>query len=403
METIKTHASNRIQLLDILRGFALLLIVMIHYVEHFDFFAPAQSSLFFSSQTDQEVMGWVFALISGKAYSIFALLFGYSFFIQVNRKEQAGQDFRGRYLWRLCILFAIGFLHSLIYKGDILHIYAALGIVLIALYRVNSTVLIVFSVLLALQLPSMYQLIQSFIDPAYTYEETFGMGIWHLVDQTYAAGSFSDVLAFNLWEGRTTVWGWTFYNGRYLQLISLVLLGLVLARYKLFETIAQDKKHLPKAMLFCAAVMVGIRSLLTSSWLAELTPLQNKHLHVILGSYYNLAFTGLIVAVMIYLHLQFNQNKLNQLFAAYGRMSLTNYLSQAVFGVVLFYGFGLGMYPYFGATLSLLLGALIFTAQAYFSLWWQQRYHYGPVEWFWRSLTYVDFNTKMKKYSAEVA
>ncbi|MBW8192509.1 DUF418 domain-containing protein [Neiella marina] len=396
METRIAGESKRIQLLDILRGFALLLIVIIHYVEHFDFFAPAQQGLIFSSQTDQLVMNGVFALVSGKAYAIFALLFGYSCFIQINRKARAGVDFRGRYLWRLCILFAIGFAHSLVYKGDILHLYAALGLVLIGLYHVNSKVLIVICVLLALQIPSIYQLTQAVIDSTYDYQETFGMGIWHLVDQTYATGTLADVMNFNLWQGRTTVLGWTFYNGRYLQLVSLFILGLVLARYQFFETILQRKKAIPIFLVGCACAMVALMVLM--SFVTDgLTAQQAKHLNLILGSYYNLAFTGVICASLIYLYLQFGTNKVHELLAAYGRMSLTNYLAQALFGVWFFYGFGLAMYQYMGATMSLILGVLVFSAQAYFSLWWQRRYRHGPVEWLWRSLTYIGHDSNVKK------
>ena len=96
---------ERILIVDILRGFALLLIVLIHYVEHFDFFAPPETSFLFSNETDSRVMQLVLMLISGKAYSIFALLFGISFFIQMDRKEQEGIDFRGTFLWRLTVLF----------------------------------------------------------------------------------------------------------------------------------------------------------------------------------------------------------------------------------------------------------------------------------------------------------
>ena len=114
---------ERILIVDTLRGFALLLIVLIHYVEHFDFFAPPGTSFLFSNETDSRVMQLVLMLISGKAYSIFALLFGISFFIQMDQKEQEGVHFRGTFLWRLTVLFLLGFFIFLI-QASISHYWS---------------------------------------------------------------------------------------------------------------------------------------------------------------------------------------------------------------------------------------------------------------------------------------
>jgi len=234
--------NNRIIIVDALRGFALLGIVLIHFVEHFDFFHAPELNWLFSAEMDKKIMKLAFLLISGKAYSIFALMFGLSFFIQMNNQAEKGIDFSKRFLWRLIILLIFGFLHSLIYQGDILHIYALLGIMLIPINKLNMKHLIMLTVLLALQIPILYHISASFINPEYKYTESFGSGLWAEAGKAFATGSFSEVLSYNIVKGRTAVWGWTFYNGRYLQLLSLFVMGLILGRIKLFENLAENKK-----------------------------------------------------------------------------------------------------------------------------------------------------------------
>lgn len=172
--------NNRILIVDALRGFALLLIVIIHFVEHFDFFFDPEVSFLFSLETDKKVMDATFFVISGKAYSIFAILFGFSFFIQLSRQEAKGVDFRMRFLWRLMVLLIMGFVHSLIYKGDILHIYALLGLVLVVFYKVKTNLLYLVAILFALQIPHLYFLVESHLNPDFTYNQSFGSNYWQI-------------------------------------------------------------------------------------------------------------------------------------------------------------------------------------------------------------------------------
>ena len=389
--------NKRILIVDALRGFALLLIVLIHYVEHFDFFYNPEINFLFSPQTDGKVMEMVFFLISGKAYSIFALLFGFSFFIQMNRKEKEGIDFRRRFLWRLTVLFAMVFIHSLIYKGDILHIYAVLGIILLLLYKVNTKALWLITIVLLLQIPILIHLISSFLNPAYEYLQSFGSNYWEEANSTYANGSFFEVVSFNLWKGRTTVLGWTFYNGRYLQLPALFIVGFILGRKQIFEEISNYKKNI-FSVLIGSVVLYGVIYLLLQSIANnQFTDTQKTLLNILLGSYANLAFTSVLITSIILLYLKFKEGAIFIQFSAYGKMSLSNYVFQAIFGVVFFYGFGLGMYRNLGSTWSILIGLAVFVIQSFISAYWSKKYYYGPLEWFWRSVTFFDFKTKFRK------
>lgn len=84
-----------------------------------------------------------------------------------------------------------------------------------------------------------------------------------------------------------------------------------------------------------------------------------------------------------------NGYKWQQIIIPYGRMSLTNYISQSIMGVCIYYGFGLGLYSSTGATATLFIGLLIFTIQLIFSRYWLTLHKQGPLEFLWRKGTWI--------------
>jgi len=390
-------ANKRIVFVDALRGFALLGIVLIHFVEHFDFFYPPEINYFFSAETGQKVMDVVMFLISGKAYSIFAITFGFSFFIQLNRKEEKGIDFRGRFVWRLTILFFLGVVHSLIYRGDILHIYAILGFPLIFMYKLNERTLAAIAILLVIEIPIVYSLVLSFVDPAYTFVPDYGGNWFSEAEAIYANGSFWDVIKINFWKSRYLVYAWTFYTGRAVQLMALFIVGLLIGRKRYFENVANYKRQAFQILVVSGILIAAfhISTMLINK--GGFSELQISLFSTLIKAFSNLAYTTAIISLFILIYLAFKKSQVFELLAAYGRMSLTNYVSQAVFGVIFFFGFGLGMWRYMGSTWSLLFGFGFFALQIFFSKYWLKHYYYGPLEWLWRALTFMDFGLKMKR------
>lgn len=390
-------ANKRIVFVDALRGFALLGIVLIHFVEHFDFFYPPEINYFFSAETGQKVMDVVMFLISGKAYSIFAITFGFSFFIQLNRKEEKGIDFRGRFAWRLTILFFLGVVHSLIYRGDILHIYAILGFPLIFMYKLNERTLAAIAILLVIEIPIVYSLVLSFVDPAYTFVPDYGGNWFSEAEAIYANGSFWDVIKINFWKSRYLVYAWTFYTGRAVQLMALFIVGLLIGRKRYFENVANYKRQAFQILVVSGILIAAfhISTMLINK--GGFSELQISLFSTLIKAFSNLAYTAAIISLFILIYLAFKKSQVFELLAAYGRMSLTNYVSQAVFGVIFFFGFGLGMWRYMGSTWSLIFGFCFFLLQIFFSKYWLKHYYYGPLEWLWRALTFMDFGLKMKR------
>src|SRR3954470_18426722 len=101
---------KRIAAVDIVRGFALMALFLVHMMESYELYW---------SNPQPGPADTVFLLFMGKSFSLLALCFGFSFFVLMDRAARRGEDFTARFAWRLTILLAIGFFHALVYRGDI--------------------------------------------------------------------------------------------------------------------------------------------------------------------------------------------------------------------------------------------------------------------------------------------
>ena len=99
--------SPRIEVVDALRGFAVMAIILVHNLEHFIFPVYPDSSPGWLNALDQGEFNGIFSLFAGKAYAIFALLFGFTFYIQTSNQKKQGKDFGYRFLWRMVLLVVL--------------------------------------------------------------------------------------------------------------------------------------------------------------------------------------------------------------------------------------------------------------------------------------------------------
>lgn len=121
----------RIGAVDALRGFAVMGIMLLHNIEHFDFYSFPEETGGTLTALNQTLWDFLFFSFSGKAYAIFALLFGFTFYLQSRSCEKRGEDFKNRYMWRLLLLLGFGFINASFFPGEILVLYAILGFVLV--------------------------------------------------------------------------------------------------------------------------------------------------------------------------------------------------------------------------------------------------------------------------------
>jgi len=388
--------NDRVIIVDVLRGFALFLIILLHFVQNFDIKLNVDTHVILSTNIDGLARKIIFEIASGKAYSVFALLFGFSFFIQMKNKEQIGIDFRWKFLWRLTVLYCIGILDNLFYNGDILHFYALVGLILLALYKLNTRTLWIILVLFIIQLP-IFVLLFSNSNPAYEHFRELSSIYSGNAVSIYKTGKLSDISNFNLWRGQITGFDWFINEGRFYQTAALFILGLILARKKIFEGIENYKSQMIKMIIISTILFITLIIIDKRISNSNILDKSKDLFHILLKSYSNIAFSIILVCTFILIYLRFPKTYIFNLFQAYGKMSLTNYVTQSIFGVIFFYGFGLGMYRYLGATTSIIFASGFFFIQALISKWWASKFYYGPLEWIWRALTFLNLKTKFVK------
>lgn len=383
-------SNNRIEIADVLRGFAVMGITLIHFIERFSLYSFPEETSNFMMFTDRIIWDSIFFTFSGKAYCIFALLFGFSFFIQDNSQKEKGKDFRGRFTWRLVLLFFIACINSTLFPGEILVLYALLGYVLIAVCRFSTRTVMAIAIVLLLQPFEWGQIIYALFNPQYTgINAQFDAPYWEIVNVAQKEGSFFEMCKTAIWTGNIANMGWMLLHGRVTQTAGLFMIGMLIGRGRIFLYSEKNIKLWIKVFIIAVIAFFPIYGLIATlpefvSRDALLVPSI-----LILKSLSNLAFTGILFAgiILVYYLTKF-KNILHQL-APYGRMSLTNYLSQSLIGSFLFYNWGLGLYKYTGITICFLMGIGIFLIQFFFCHWWLRSHRHGPLEWLWKKATWI--------------
>ncbi len=381
--------NNRIEIADVLRGFAVMGITLIHFIERFSLNSFPEESSRFLIFTDRIIWNSVFFAFSGKAYCIFALLFGFSFFIQDNSQKEKGKDFRGRFAWRLVLLFFIACINSSLFPGEILVLYALLGYVLIVVCRLSSRTVMFIAVILLLQPFEWGQVIYALINPGYIINAQFDAPYWEVVNTVQKEGSFFEMCKTAIWTGNIANMGWMILHGRVTQTAGLFMIGMLIGRCNMFVYSETNIKFWIKVFIVATIAFFPIYGLG-----ATLPDFINREALLIpstllLKSLSNIAFTGILFAGVILVYYLTRVKHILQQLAPYGRMSLTNYLSQSLLGGFLFYNWGLGLYLHTGITVCFLMGIGVFFLQYFFCRWWLRSHRHGPLEWLWKKATWI--------------
>jgi uncharacterized protein len=411
--------TDRIRLVDALRGLALAGIVIVHFGEQYLGFMPPPDHRTYAihGTLDGVLEGLAWVFIRGKGFGLFSLLFGLSFALQMQSTDRRdpSRDFRPRFAWRLLILFGIGCLHGLVYAGDILTVYALLGLPLIAFYRVRDRWLFVLAVALMMGTPRVVQrAIVGPIRPAelraeHQREDEAAARHW----QALASGSVPGMARSNATDGLRAKWDFQFGPfGRGYQTFALFLLGMWAGRRRVFEDVEAhidlwrrlrrwtgwSSLALPLLMvaLFFAGRAISGGASDAGGQAGGAGGAERPDFTgwpVIAGlclfDVWNAMMTLFYVSVFVLLFQQPRWQRRLLRGTAVGRMALTSYVTQTLIGAFVFFGVGLGLLGKVGNTVTLPAGAALFALQMWACAWWLERFRFGPLEWLWRSLTWL--------------
>ena len=385
-ETVRRHA--RVEVADVLRGFAVMAIILLHSIEHFNFysFPDTASQPTWLNFTDKAIWNGLFFAFGRKAYGIFALLFGFSFFIQDDHQRMRGNDFRLRFCWRLLCLFIIGQIDAIFFTGEILVLYALVGFILVLTCRLSTKCLILIGALFILQPISVYQMIRACLDPAYEIVKINSGPYWAATFAAQSEGSFLDIVKVNLWEGQLASLAWAWEHGRLLQTAGLFIFGMLIGRSGWF-----GKQYIGKwSIVMAASIMTYFPLTGILNMMPEyvdnpnfLTPFK-----ILVGSLTNLCLMLMWVTGILFAYYRTERLSAKlKLLIPYGRMSMTNYVTQGIIGSAIYYNWGLHLQM--GITGSLLIGITIFLVQwAVCRLWFRTHCH-GPLEYIWKKATWI--------------
>ena len=381
----------RIEVVDALRGFAVMAIILVHNLEHFIFPVYPTDSPEWLNILDHGVFNSVFSLFAGKAYAIFALLFGFTFYIQNNNQKKQGKDFGYRFLWRLVLLVGFATLNAAFFPaGDVLLLFAVVGLVLFFTRNWSDKAILITSIIFLLQPVEWYHYIASHINPAHQLPDLKVGEMYSEVTEYTKSGNFGEFILGNIILGQKASLFWAINAGRFFQTAGLFLLGFYIGRKQLFVS---SEKNL---RLWIKTLIVSAISFAPLYTLKELVMKNDAIIQQSAGTAFDmwqkLAFTLVLVASFVILYPNNTFNKMVSNLRFYGKMSLTNYITQSIIGAFIYFPFGLYLAPYCGYTISLLIGIFTFLLQVRFCKWWLNKHKQGPLEYIWHKWTWIGTN-----------
>jgi uncharacterized protein len=380
-----TPSSDRIVALDVLRGFALLGILLVNIL---DFSGVANSDRIEAGPVDNLVSSVIGFFAGGKFISMFAMLFGIGFVIQLARIEKSASNHLAVYGRRLMVLLIIGMAHLFFDPAEVLFSYAFCGALLLLFRRVFSGGLLICALVL-MTLPYLHTAIVT------AFGITSGGANWNpyvgeVAAQVYSSGSFTEVLSYNSQFALNARTSWVGYLWMIVPL-PLMLIGAYIGRRRILERIHENLPVIRKAfwigiaggiaVSYLSRVLFGLAAADGwDPWLAFVASVA-----WMLGRW--AMALGYAAGIVLLLQHGFAQLILRPL-QAVGKLALSNYLLQTLICTTIFYGYGGGLYGSLGAGAIFLMALLIYALQVFLSAAWAKRFRFGPAEWLWRSLTY---------------
>ncbi len=386
-------AKERIQTLDVLRGFALFGILWMNIPMNYE-----------GTASFQHIIGQLGQLLAdGKFYTTYSFLFGLGFSVQLLRAQARDAPIVPVYLRRLFVLLLIGLAHYIfLWWGDILHDYALMGVYLLLVRKRSLRTLLVLAALCLVSeiffdgaVGRVRSLRRADPEVARTQELQRPIGeltrqvLWERGRRAEDRGTYPELVSARA-AGARELYShrWQYFSG---TIVCMFLLGLYAGRRGIFHNTAAHLPFLRNLMWWALGVGFTLNLADVVAW--EL----GGHYHLfwpkLVGdAVYTLGRPALclfyVCGLTLLLQNERWRERLRPLSWA-GRMGLTNYLLQSVVFTTIFYTYGLGLMPKASPMTALGLALATYPLQILLSMWWMRRFQFGPMEWLWRSLTYM--------------
>ena len=338
-----TESNKRIDILDYLRGFALLGIMLVNILPLLAVKLPAPGS------ADAAYQRFLFLFVEGRFYTLFSFLFGVGFYLFISRANAKGKNGYVLFLRRIAALFILGWFHVKFHPGEALTVYAVTGLLLLPFYKVKK-------------------------------EINLGIGLILLIGLS--------TMAYKLF-----------------MVVPLILLGITAGQYRLFEGLSGKLGKVAKfTLILFALCLVGLSNQFQhipaqpfgvfEGGVDEQT-YEFLSIGIMIGPAVSAFYVGLLILL---LQFHFFQKMLSPL-KSYGRMALTNYIFQTVF--IYLAGYVFNLFDALSYLESLIVCLIVYVIQLIFSVVWLRYFQFGPMEWIWRGLTYLELPPMRKRVKVE--
>ena len=400
-QSLPVSLTERSDILDVLRGLALLGVLLdnLFGFTGWGFFTMSQREGLSTWPADGILGMLELAFVHGKFYSLFSLLFGIGFSIILIRNEQKGINPWKIFYRRIFILMIIGIGHlMLLWEGDILLLYALLGMLLPLFRKCSDRTLLIWATVLIAS-PILIDLVKvlletktgSFLEViAQRIDKKTGLP----TDENFSQYLYKDGSGWQEWRNWQAS-GWLYRyadiieSNRIPKVLGMFLIGFFVGRKMIYSQLENYSSLFKKIKRW--GFIIGIPASLGLAYFE----IFGKHIPHPLGLahavFYAIGVVPLSLAYASSLCLYCIKTKGNtrwKILAPLGRMALTIYIMQTLLSIMLFYGVGFRLGGNIGPSIFFPIAIGMYLFQIAFSHLWFRYFNYGPLEWIWRMLTY---------------
>ena len=405
--------SPRIITLDVIRGIAVMGIFSVNVIAFAHIFPAYMNPTAMGLEGEADLATWFanFILIDGKMRSLFSMLFGASMLLVIDRATASGQSAGSVHFRRMLVLAVFGLLHFyFIWFGDILFLYAIIGMLAYLFRRKGASSLLVWSAGFFILNASMMAASSAYFRTAQaeataadaTQEEVTEWskaGAWgaqseEKINEDIAIhrGSFVERAEHMLGDRLVEPLGGLLFFGP--ETLALMLLGMAGYKSGFLTGEWADRNYRRIALWTLSIGAIASAGIAFTTWRSGFD-LPTVFFNIVVAQLPFRIMMALGYAALIILVFR-NASRLRDRFAAVGRAAFTNYLGTSIVAALIFYGDGFGLYGRLSRFEAWLVVPLVWLLMLAWSKPWLDRFNYGPLEWAWRSLARWELQTMRK-------